>query len=47
MEGLDQLVRAFQATSDPDDRGAILAEAKRVVAEMEGSGNWRAEILGY
>lgn len=43
MQSLQQLLAAFQSTSDPDDRGAILTEAKRVVNEMEGSGNWRVE----
>ena len=42
MAGLEALRRAFQASSDANERGDILEAARAAVEEMAGSGGWEA-----
>jgi hypothetical protein len=39
-DALKQLVEAFQGTSDPCERGAIIGMIETALAQMKGSGNW-------
>lgn len=43
MDALKALLKAFQGTSDPEHRGAILKAARQVVGEMEASQNWKVD----
>jgi hypothetical protein len=43
MDALDALQAAFQGTSSPEHRGAILKAARELVAAMESSPDWKID----
>ena len=42
MAAVAEVTAAFNATSDPDERGSIISEIELALSQMRGSSNWNS-----